>query len=224
MPSSMSGRLRSAFWPIDRPWAICAFVAAIMVLVGSRLPMWELDMQAPQYPQGLTLTAYGDRMVGDLEEVNSLNHYVGISPIEPDEIFELRLFPYAVAALVTALVLGSVLARHRLLRFGLALGAWAMAVGFVVDLQIWLYKTGHDLRADAPMRPGDFTPKVIGTTRVMNFTNDAMVVEGFWLILGAAFVVSFGPPVIRFLRASWRNTGAVPSSQEPDAPGRQSAA
>ena len=224
MPSSMSGRLRSAFWPIDRPWAICALVAAIMVLVGSRLPMWELDMQAPQYPQGLTLTAYGDRMVGDLEEVNSLNHYVGISPIEPDEIFELRLFPYAVAALVTALVLGSVLARHRLLRFGLALGAWAMAVGFVVDLQIWLYKTGHDLRADAPMRPGDFTPKVIGTTRVMNFTNDAMVVEGFWLILGAAFVVSFGPPVIRFLRASWRNTGAVPSSQESDAPGRQSAA
>lgn len=224
MPLSLSGRLMSAFGRVDRPWAACALLAAVMVFAGSRLPMWHLDMQAPQYPKGLTLTAYGDRMVGDLDEVNELNHYVGIGAINPDEVFELRLFPYAVGALVSALVLGTVLARHRLLRLGLALGVWAMAIGFPVDLQIWLYRTGHSLQADAAIRPGDFTPKVIGTTQVLNFRNEAMLVEGFWLILGAAIVVSFGPAVIRFLLASWRNTGAVPSSQESNAPGRQSAA
>lgn len=224
MPRSPSGRLMSALRPVDRLWAACSLLAAVMVFAGSRLPMWHLDMQAPQYPKGLTLTAYGDRMVGDLDEVNELNHYVGIGAINPEEVFELRLFPYAVVALVTALVLGAVLARTRVLRGGLMLGVWAMAIGFPVDLQIWLYRTGHSLQADAPIRPGDFTPKVIGTTQVLNFRNEAMLVEGFWLILGAAIVVSVGPAVIRFLVASWRNTGAVPSSQEPNVPGRRSAA
>jgi len=194
----------------DRPWAICALLAAVMVFAGSRLPLWHLDMAAPQYPQGLTLTAYGDRMEGDLEEVNALNHYVGIAAINPDEVFELKLFPYAVALLVGALVLGSVLARHRLLRLGLALGVWSMVLGFVVDLQIWLYRTGHNVKPDAPIRPGEFTPKVIGTTEVLNFHNEAMVVDGFWLLLGAAAVISFGPAAVRFLVASWQNTGTVP--------------
>lgn len=211
MPSNLSGRLASAFGRVDRLWACCALVTAIMVFVGASLPMWKLDMQAPQYPKGLALVAYGDRMEGDLAEVNELNHYVGISAINPDEVFELKLFPYAVAALVTALVLGTVLARHWLLRLGLALGVWAMALGFVVDLQIWLYRTGHSVQPDAAIRPGNFTPKVVGTTQVLNFRNEAMLAEGFWLILGAAFVISFGPAVIRFLVASWRNTGDVQS-------------
>ena len=224
MASTLPPRLMSALRRTDRVWAACALVAATLVFVGSRLPMWHLDMHAPQYPKGLTLTAYGDRMVGDLHEVNELNHYVGIAAINPNEIFELRLFPYAVALLVSALVLGAVLARTRLLRAGLILGVWAMAVGFVVDLQIWLYRTGHDLQADAPIRPGDFTPKVIGTTQVLNFRNEAMLVDGFWLILGAALTVSFGPPVIRFVMASWRNTGTVPPSEAPSATGQQHAA
>lgn len=224
MPSSRSGRLTSVFGRVDRLWAACALLAAVMVFAGSRLPMWHMDMQAPQYPQGLSLTAYGDRMEGDLTEVNALNHYVGIGAINPDEVFELRLFPYAVGLLVSALVLGAVLARTRLLRIGLMLGVWAMAIGFPVDLQMWLYRTGHSVQADAPIRPGDFTPKVIGTTQVLNFRNEAMLVEGFWLILGAALVLSFGPPVIRFLIASWRNTGAVPPSQAPNATGQRTAA
>lgn len=224
MRSNRSGRLTSVFGRVDRLWAACALLAAVMVFAGSRLPMWHMDMQAPQYPQGLSLTAYGDRMEGDLTEVNALNHYVGIGAINPDEVFELRLFPYAVGLLVSALVLGAVLARTRLLRIGLMLGVWAMAIGFPVDLQMWLYRTGHSLQADAPIRPGDFTPKVIGTTQVLNFRNEAMLVEGFWLILGAALVLSFGPPVIRFLIASWRNTGAVPPSQAPNATGQRTAA
>ncbi len=224
MPSNRPGQLTSVFGRVDRLWAACALLAAVMVFVGSRLPMWHMDMQAPQYPQGLSLTAYGDRMEGDLAEVNALNHYVGIGAINPEEVFELRLFPYTVGLLVSALVLGAVLARTRLLRLGLILGVWAMAIGFPVDLQMWLYRTGHDLQADAPIRPGDFTPKVVGTTQVLNFRNEAMLVEGFWLILGAAFVLSLGPPVIRFLVASWRNTGAVPPSPAPNATGQRTAA
>lgn len=224
MTSTLPARLMSALRRTDRVWAACALLSAAMVFTASRLPWWHLDMQAPQYPKGLSLTAYGDRMVGDLDEVNELNHYVGIAAINPAEIFELRLFPYAVALLVAALILGSVLARTRLLRIGLMLGVWAMAVGFPVDLQMWLYRTGHGLEADAPIRPGDFTPKVVGTTQVLNFRNEAILVEGFWLVLGAALLLTFGPPVIRFVLASWKNTGTVPPSEAPNVTGQQHAA
>lgn len=209
MPSNPSGRLTSVFGRVDRLWAACAFVAAVLVFVGAQLPFWRMEMHAPQYPQGLELVAYGWKMEGDLEEVNALNHYVGISPINPDDLLELQLFPYAAGALVIALLLGTVLARHWVLRAGLAAGAWAMAIGFLVDLQIWLYRTGHSLQPDAPMRMDDFTPKVVGRTQVMNFVNESMVIDGFWMIVAAAIVVTFGPMVIRFLLASWRNTGGA---------------
>lgn len=212
--SSIRGWLRRT----DRVWAASALLAAVMVFAGSRLPLWHMDMAAPQYPQGLSLTAYGDRMEGDLAEVNELNHYVGIGEINPDEVFELKLFPYAVALQVTALVVGAVVARHRLLRLALIAGQWAMAVGFVVDLQIWLYRTGHDVKPDAAIRPGEFTPKVIGETEVLNFHNEAMLVDGYWLILGAAILLSVGPATVRFLIASWRNTGSTPQTGTATAP------
>ncbi len=194
---------------VDWVWSICTLMAAALITLAAWLPLWEMEMHAPQYPQGLRLTAYGTRIEGDLDEVNALNHYVGIGAIHPEDVIELRLFPYAVAALVLALVAGAFLARHRLLRLGLALGVWSMAIGFLGDLQFWLYRTGHNVLPDAPIRPGEFTPKVVGTTRVLNFENEAMVVDGFWLILTAALLISFGPWLFRFLVASWRNTGPV---------------
>lgn len=204
-------------------WGACALVAAAMLAVSAWLPLWEMEMHAPQYPKGLSLTAYGTRMEGDLDEVNELNHYVGAAPIRPDDVLELRVFPYALAGLVAALVLGAVLVRRRAVRVALALAVWVMAIGFLADLQWWLYRVGHGLSPDAPMRPGNFTPKVLGTTQVLNFRNETMVAEGFWLIVGAAFLVSFGPPIIRFVVASWRNTGAVPPAQAAKAARRHAA-
>ncbi len=219
MPANLSGRLTSAFGRPDRLWSACALLAAVLVAVAAWLPLWEMDMHAPQYPQGLTLTAYGTRLEGDIQELNALNHYVGVAPIEPDAIFELRLFPYAVGALVAGLVLGAALSRHRIVRVGLVLAVWGLALGFLIDLQWWLYRAGHELDHDAPMRVSGFTQKVLGTTQVVNFRIETMVAEGFWLIFGAAVLVSFVPAVTRFLFASWRNTGVVPSSRAPRAAG-----
>jgi copper chaperone NosL len=197
---------------IDGLWFVCSFGAAVLLLLGARLPLWEMELTAPQYPRGLDLVAYGTRLEGDLSEINSLNHYVGVAPIEPDEIFELRLFPFAVGALAGALAIGAVLARHRLLRLLVGLGVWGFAAGFLIDVQWWLYRTGHELDPHAPMRalvPDGFAARVLGETDIINFHTEARVAEGFWLIVAAAVLVSAMPPVIRFLVASWQNTGEV---------------
>ncbi len=204
--------VQAQFAQVDRLWFVCAVTAAALVLASAYLPFWTMELTAPQYPQGLELVAYGTHLEGDLQELNTLNHYVGVDPLEPDEIFELRLFPFAIAGLSIALLLGSVFARHRLLRAALALAIWGFAAGFLVDVQWWLYGVGHDLKRDAAMRIDEFTPTVLGGSQVVNFHSESMVAAGFWLIVAAAALVSFGPVVSRFLIATWRNTGDEPSA------------
>lgn len=193
-------------------WLVCALLAAVLLAVAAFLPLWHMNLEAPQYPAGLEMTAYGTRIEGDIEEINSLNHYVGAAPVHPDSIRELDLFPYALVGLIVAVVVGAFLARRRLLRLLLGAAVWGFAIGFLVDLQWWLYKTGHGLNEDAPMRIDSFTPKVIGTTQVVNFRSEAMVGVGFWLIVVAALLITAGPSVFRFFKESWQNTGQPAAS------------
>jgi len=195
--------------PRDRVWATCALAAAGLVAFAAFLPLWQMTLNAPQYPQGLHLVAYGTAMEGDLREINALNHYVGVKPIEPDAVRELKLFPYAIGALVLIVAASAFIAHRRWLRALIVLSVWAVPIGMLADMQWWLYRYGHDLDETAALRLEPFTPKVVGTTEVMNFHTDTMVDIGFWLMTAAALLVTVGPSVVRFIRDSWRNTGAV---------------
>jgi copper chaperone NosL len=182
-------------------------LAALLLAVAAFLPLWQLTLVAPQYPAGLDLVAYGTHMEGDLREINRLNHYVGIREIEPDAIPELRLFPFAIGAILVGLAAAAFLARTRGLRLAVAAVLWAVPLGMLADLQWWLYRYGHDLDPMAAIRLPEFTPKVVGSTQVMNFYSETMVASGFWLMVAAALLVTVGPWLIRFVRDSWNNTG-----------------
>jgi len=200
-------RAAVAMPPHDRVWAACALGAAALVVFAAFLPLWQMTLNAPQYPQGLHLVAYGTAMEGDLREINALNHYVGVKPIEPDAVLELKLFPYAIGALVLVVGASAFVAPRRWLRSLIALTVWAVPLGLLADMQWWLYRYGHDLDETAALRLEPFTPKVVGSTEVMNFHTDTMVGIGFWVMTAAALLVTAGPSVIRFVRDSWQNTG-----------------
>ncbi len=199
---------------LDRVWLVCAVVASVLLITTFFLPLWQMTLQAPQYPGGLHLTAYGTRMEGDLSEINALNHYVGVKAIEPDSVFELRLFPFALFGIVGLVLLAGVLPvwRRLSLRWIATAVVWALPIGFLIDLQWWLYRYGHDLDPTAPFRLPEFTPKVIGTTRVMNFHAETMVTTGFWIMVAAAVLLTIGPWLFRFLRDAWQNTGTAASA------------
>lgn len=187
-------------------WFACSLLATALLGLAAFLPLWHMTLEAPQYPNGLQMTAFGTRLEGDIQEINSLNHYVGAQAVDPDSIRELDLFPYALVGLLVVIVAGSILARRRVYRLMLGLAVWGFAVGFLVDLQWWLYKTGHNLNEDAPMRIDSFTPKVIGTTEVVNFRSETMIDVGFMLLLVAATILTAGPTVVKFVIESWQNT------------------
>lgn len=76
-------------------WAI----AALLLLMLFVFPFAD-NSYCTQYPDGITLYIWVNQITGDspgtLQNINILNHYVGMKYIEPDSIPELTYFPYII--------------------------------------------------------------------------------------------------------------------------------
>ncbi len=168
---------------------LSALAAAALVWLAADLPLWTMTMRAPQYPKGLRLEAYGTGVTGDLKELNILNHYIGMTPLDPKPDLETKVFPIAIAGLI-ALCLASPL--HRWIQRVAVTMAVAMPLGILADLQWWLYTYGHSLNPKAPIRLAPFTPLVLGTSTMGNFESTAMIATGFLCLAGAAVVLVIG--------------------------------
>lgn len=215
--------MKTFFGKPDLTWLISAVIACAL-LVGSMLvPLWRMELVAPQYPRGLVMKAYGYKFVDDpstryddVREINGLNHYIGMKPIE--EVFEMQMFVPGLLALVLGTVLLSFVKWHRgWARAIIILGFWFIPLFFLVDLQSWLYYYGHTMDPGAALNTGSFTPKVIGTTKVWNFHSETGVELGFYLMLAAAAVITFVPPSVRLFR---RLRAASPSNRRAGQAGR----
>jgi nitrous oxidase accessory protein len=203
-PSSGPGASRAVAGRVGR--IALGVAAAILIGLAYRSPLWVSTLRAPQYPDGLRIVVYGDRIAGDVREVDALNHYVGLRTFDIDDLPEVALWGPMIVASVGAVVLSQLCGRRwpgRLARLAL----WAVPVGVLADIQWRLYRFGHDLvtepRPALPIEP--FTPKVIGPTRILNFTNVAWPGRGVLLLFGAAALLSFGPGLARGVRrlARW---------------------
>ncbi len=200
--------MKKLFRRPDPLWLIPALISAALLLLATFLPLWRMELVAPQYPAGLTMYAYGDGFEGETEgyyegfdavkEINGLNHYIGMKPIET--VNEMKLFiPGLVALSIAAIAVSFIAWRSRLFRAFIVAGFWFVPLFFVADLQYWLYNYGHTMDPEAALNTGDITPKVIGTTAVWNFHSQNGFELGFYAMLLAAVVISFGPPFLRWI-------------------------
>jgi hypothetical protein len=198
--------MRKFFSKPEPVWIASVGVASVLLLATLFVPLWKMELVAPQYPEGLVMKAYGYRFAedpgthyDDVREINGLNHYIGMKPIE--EVTEMALFiPGVVALAVVAVGTSFVTWKRNWLKALIILGFWTMPLFFVADLQFWLYRYGHTMNEDAPLNPGAFTPKVFGSTEVWNFHSKTSFEIGFYLMVVAALAVSL-PPLIGWLRA-----------------------
>ncbi len=159
-----------------------ALGAAALVGLSTTLPLWTMKMEAPQYRKGLFLHAYGTGMTGDMRELNILNHYIGMPPVEAPA-FETSMFPIGIAVLVVLCLLSPF---GRWLRRAAVAGLLCTPLVILGDLQYRLYAFGHSLNPTAPIRLKPFTPLVIGETEMGNFESHAMVSWGFFCFIAAA--------------------------------------
>jgi copper chaperone NosL len=175
-----------------------ALAAVALLLVAARLPIWRAQFSAPQYPQGLGIAAYGDKVGGDLGEIHELSHYIGMPAFNFVGMPEMRLWPLVILVAIVAAVL-AVVTRQRWLRRLACAGLWLIPVGALADVQFRLWQTGHSLDPTAAIRVPPFTPRVVGPTTLMNFTLWAYPGWALVLIAVAAALVTSAPFVARRL-------------------------
>jgi copper chaperone NosL len=175
--------------------------AAALLVVAARLPIWRAVFQAPQYPEGLKIVAYGNKVNGDLSEITELSHYIGMPPFNFVGLPEMRLWPVVIGMAIVIAVLAVVTRRTWLRRLATA-GLWLVPVGALAIVQFRLWQTGHSLDPTSPIRVTPFTPKVVGPTTLMNFTVVGYPGTSLVLIAIAAALVSAAPFLIRRLTPS----------------------
>lgn len=167
-------------------------LGAMFIVVSMFLPYWQLTLLAPQYPKGLKAQVYVNHVVGDVREIDGLNHYIGMSKLAEAAEFERSLAVIAIIALAF-LLLTAVFIRNHWAAL-LALPTIAYPVAFVGDLFFWLYQYGHDLDPKAALSSSikPFTPTILGQGYVGQFRTVASFEEGFYLAVAGSIVVLLG--------------------------------
>ncbi len=148
---------------ISRAHVFCSLAAIGLVALAYVLPLWKMTLEAPQYPASLRLRAYGNRIEGDLREINIINHYIGMEPIDTVPAPEMGLFSYSLLGLG---VLCGLAPLHRRLRQLAIVSIVVTAMIILGDLQLWLRDFGRNLKPAAPIRVEPFTPSAIGISKI----------------------------------------------------------
>jgi hypothetical protein len=166
--------------------------AAVLLVISIFLPYWHLQLEAPQFPDGLTISAYVNRLEGDVVELEGLNHYVGLGSFEDGAVLERTV---AVAAIIVlAGLLAAAMALHSRWVLLFVAPAVLFPAIFVGDLQWWLWRYGHNLDSAAPFAAavGEFTPPIFGSAKIAQF--DTMATPGAGLIVAvvAAILAALG--------------------------------
>lgn len=158
--------------------------ARIVLLVSIFLPYWRMTLEAPQYPDGLHVEAYVNRLTGDVREIDGLNHYIGMRPLEEAARLE-RSLSVAVIISLTLLLEGALYIRTRWAAL-LAFPAIGFPAFFLLDLYLWLDHFGQNLDPSAPLSNAiaPFTPPVLGIGAIGQFRTIASPGPG--LIMAAA--------------------------------------
>ncbi len=178
----------------SRMWLwVGAFVigAAALVLSGA-LPYWRMRLAAPQYPKGLTLVVYLNRIEGDVREFDGLNHYIGMRSLQHGALLERRLALPALAITVFGLFFAALIRRRWSAFF--AVPALIAPALFAADLYWWMREYGLHLDPKAPLNHAvkPFVPPILGHGQIAQFHVTATFAEGFGLAVLAAVLVAVG--------------------------------
>ena len=61
---------------------ILVIIGALCLILTFLFPLWYIDLEAPQYPEGIGLDIWINKITGhnphDLANINGLNHYIGM--------------------------------------------------------------------------------------------------------------------------------------------------
>ncbi|WP_025124834.1 hypothetical protein [Myroides odoratimimus] len=166
--------------------------ASILMIIGSGLllslfyfPLWNIELGAPQYPIPLGMNIFIDGIKGveefDLQNIDGLNHYIGMKTIpKAEQMWEFTVFPIVIATMsIIGILLGiagylNKIKPHFFLAWLIIMTILGLAGMY--DFNLWLIDYGSDLDPHAIMKmvdssgaPLTYEPPLFGHRKILNF-------------------------------------------------------
>jgi copper chaperone NosL len=166
-------------------------VASLCIIAAYFFPVWRIDLFAPQYPEGLVMKIWLNKLTGDVEIINGLNHYIGMKKISVEMFPELNYLVYVVAAFIlfglTIAFTGSIK-----LLFSYLIVSTMGGVLAIYDFYQWGYDYGHNLDPHAPIKlPGmGYQPPILGHKKLLNFDAYSLPDVGGYVVIGAVVIAA----------------------------------
>ncbi len=150
------------------------------------LPIWAVSLEAPNYPkeafpEGIPVFFHFDGYSGEVHEMNTINHYVGMDPMWVGGTIEREIGIYALLALTLGIIY--------FIAYNKKIWTYAMLVPvslpflFIADYSYWLYWFGHNLHDWGAFKIKPFMPTVFGDGKIAQFTTHSYPTIGFYMIL-----------------------------------------
>jgi hypothetical protein len=163
-------------------------LAAVLLLLSLKLPLWQMRLEAPQYQdqEALRVAVYPNSFRGDMRELSVLDKYIGVH-IPPT----LPQFKWLPGLLIAGAAFGfaASLLRKSVRRRALILLSCTLTAGLAfaaIQAMAQIHDIGHN-RDQKTVLVGvkDFTPPFLGTNKIAQFTVSSRLGLGAWLIGGA---------------------------------------
>ena len=198
MEQGVSRFLRQEFRFLHKPLnlgsRICLLAAAATIVVALFFPLWKMHLVAPQYSDGLDLYIFPYKIRGGgfhgqhLAEINNLNHYIGMKPLQQADFLEMLWMPFVFGFIILMLLRSVVLGAMSNVIDLFAVYAY---FGLFSIGSFWyrLYQYGHNLDPHAPVHIQPFTPYLIGVKQIANFREFSFPGLGAYLLCVSVLLI-----------------------------------
>ncbi|GAB2614783.1 hypothetical protein [Belliella aquatica] len=182
---------------IDSINRLLVLISALLMISAYFTPLWQISLWAPQYPEGLNMKIWIDKLSGDVDIINGVNHYIGMKHIGVEMFPEFTYLIYVFAFIIGFGILAAWIARRWAAYTFLGLIS-LLGIGVLVDMYLWGYDYGHNLDQMAAIKvPGmAYQPPLIGYKELLNFLAYSGPDTGGWIISVSGILLLF--VIIRF--------------------------
>ena len=139
-------------------------------------PMWRIDLDAPQYPEGLRMLIYANKLAGNIDIINGLNHYIGMKTLHTDDFIEFKVLPGFIIFFAILFVLVAIVANRKWMNF-LCILFILFGVVAMIDFWRWEYNYGHHLNP------------LIGFKQLLNFGAYSIPDIGGWIFVAVGVIL-----------------------------------
>jgi hypothetical protein len=185
------GRYKSVTTPKEAHNNLMKMIETSSEIGVASMPIWAVSLEAPNYPkeafpEGIPVFFHFDGYSGEVHEMNTINHYVGMDPMWVGGHFERAIGPYALLLLTLIFVL-FIAYNNKLLNL-LMLIPISLPLLFIMDYSYWLYWFGHNLHDWGAFKIKPFMPTVFGDGKIAQFTTHSYPTIGFYLLVAISLL------------------------------------